>query len=562
MTYKFIRKNQHKQNHNHAINKPVCIRQADPVANTIRPKLTVGAANDQLEQEADRVAEQVMSMSVHDADMTTRTAANGLPDQHSGTIRRSCISCQQEQEELQPKLKQPGSAKLTPAVESTIASLEGKGQSLSTSDRQFFEPRFQTDFSTVRIHQDSSAANAARSINARAFTLGKHIVLANGEYSGGSRSSRKLLAHELTHVIQQRSSVKKSIQRKKHRGKDNYGSFSLDDSTDKFLYRQKWFYKFHSGIKPAERPKLMTKAAAQVKQVWSNKFPLIPTPLTSARQCPSPKGASVEVDIAAQESKKKGRGVVINVVPKVRANVNPVSGKMTLEKGDFAGSTYSTGLQYTVAHEFGHTINLTDEYNGWSRLFVPAVEKDKTSIMNSGNSVHPRHYQYFGDLLSAAISGCRYNPNGIRQLERENAVLRASTLSGLTTYQDGVKIPGVNSKFSLGENYSLRVSNQRLFGLFYPHIGAIKLWNPEKEKPDVGFSTGVSLGQIAHPLTVNLNTGVVFNPMDPAKSIKIPVSLQVGLRTSKYEVGIHYTPVINLLPGAGVTHLFGIGGRF
>jgi hypothetical protein len=68
--------------------------------------------------------------------------------------------------------------------------------------RSFFEPRFGQDFSKVRVHTDSRAARSARDLNARAFTLGRDIVMGAGQYSPGTSEGKRLLAHELTHVIQ------------------------------------------------------------------------------------------------------------------------------------------------------------------------------------------------------------------------------------------------------------------------------------------------------------------------------------------------------------------------
>jgi len=83
----------------------------------------------------------------------------------------------------------------------------GGGMSLSNEVRAWFEPRFGRDFSQVRVHADGEAATAARSVQARAFTLGSHVVFAAGEYQPSSRTGRHLLAHELTHVAQQGHAV-------------------------------------------------------------------------------------------------------------------------------------------------------------------------------------------------------------------------------------------------------------------------------------------------------------------------------------------------------------------
>ena len=74
---------------------------------------------------------------------------------------------------------------------------------MPTSKRAFFESRFGTDFSSVKIHADSNANQLARSINAKAFTHGRDVVFGAGQYSLETPEGNQLLAHELTHVVQQ-----------------------------------------------------------------------------------------------------------------------------------------------------------------------------------------------------------------------------------------------------------------------------------------------------------------------------------------------------------------------
>jgi Domain of unknown function (DUF4157)/Protein-glutamine gamma-glutamyltransferase len=94
---------------------------------------------------------------------------------------------------------------ISPSVASDIQSLQGKGQKLPEVTKNFFGPRFGSDFSQVRVHTDARAAHLARSINARAFTLGRDVVFGAGEYSTDTFAGKKLLAHELTHVVQQKN---------------------------------------------------------------------------------------------------------------------------------------------------------------------------------------------------------------------------------------------------------------------------------------------------------------------------------------------------------------------
>jgi hypothetical protein len=84
--------------------------------------------------------------------------------------------------------------------------LNSSGQPLDAGTRAFMEPRFGHDFSRVRVHTDARAAESARSVNALAYTVGRNVVFGTGQYSPGTGEGRKLLAHELTHVVQQKLS--------------------------------------------------------------------------------------------------------------------------------------------------------------------------------------------------------------------------------------------------------------------------------------------------------------------------------------------------------------------
>lgn len=83
----------------------------------------------------------------------------------------------------------------------------GGGEPLADSVRGYFEPRFGCDFSGIRVHSDSAAADAAASLRANAFTSGRHIVFGQGRFAPGAAEGRRLLAHELAHVVQQRTMV-------------------------------------------------------------------------------------------------------------------------------------------------------------------------------------------------------------------------------------------------------------------------------------------------------------------------------------------------------------------
>ncbi|HYQ14763.1 MAG TPA: DUF4157 domain-containing protein, partial [Polyangiaceae bacterium] len=97
-----------------------------------------------------------------------------------------------------------------PAVHAVVRAA---GQQLTPAVRARFEPRLSHDLSSVRVHTDAAAAQSARDINARAYTVGQHVVFDNGQLAPHTAAGRQLLAHELTHVVQQ-SGNGPSVQRK------------------------------------------------------------------------------------------------------------------------------------------------------------------------------------------------------------------------------------------------------------------------------------------------------------------------------------------------------------
>jgi len=150
----------------------------------IQPKLSISEPGDPYEQEADRVADQVMRM----------------PDQQ---IQRQ----ERNEEDDDTLIQQKSAGDVAPGVSASTAaviqSLKGGGHPLPKSTRGFFESRIGADFSSVRVHNDTHAADATKSVKARAFTLGNDVVFGAGEYAPDTLPGKKLLAHELTHVVQQ-----------------------------------------------------------------------------------------------------------------------------------------------------------------------------------------------------------------------------------------------------------------------------------------------------------------------------------------------------------------------
>ena len=195
----------------------------------IQAKLTINAPGDQYEQEADAMADKIMAGTVQPATQLSRQASvisplqrkcaqcdaeekdDGhvrvkstgeiIPLQAGVTVSRKCASC--DQEEIQRK-KSPSSPTSVPNdAAGYISRLPGKGVPLSRVDQHFYSSNFRYDFSGVRIHSDHTANRSAADLNALAYTHGNNIVFGANQYQPETNSGKKLLAHELTHVVQQ-----------------------------------------------------------------------------------------------------------------------------------------------------------------------------------------------------------------------------------------------------------------------------------------------------------------------------------------------------------------------
>jgi outer membrane protein OmpA-like peptidoglycan-associated protein len=165
------------------------LRKFSRIAPRVQYKMQIGAANDPLEAEADRVADRVMRM----------------PDQiTSAVLRRKCAACDEEDNKTKLQAKRADSQQPADAAPDIVNEvLSQPGQALPEQTRAFFEPRFGRDFSGVRVHSDARAAESARSVGALGYTVGRNIVFAEERFMPGTDPGRRLIAHELAHVVQQ-----------------------------------------------------------------------------------------------------------------------------------------------------------------------------------------------------------------------------------------------------------------------------------------------------------------------------------------------------------------------
>lgn len=195
--------------------------------NLVQPKLKIGQPDDRYEQEADRVAEQIMRMPVADGRPEEQNTHNTSP-----VVQRLCTHCKDELKEnpnkvimrkdvFAPGASNDGQAGVNDShiTEPSLSDITTGGVPLETGVKHFFEQRFTSDFSDVRIHSGPGAVEQCERINAHAFTFRNHIWF--GRNQKPARSS--LLAHELAHVIQQRP-----VQQRIEKNSNNHAVNEID----------------------------------------------------------------------------------------------------------------------------------------------------------------------------------------------------------------------------------------------------------------------------------------------------------------------------------------------
>ena len=170
----------------------------------VQPKLQIGAVNDPFEAEADRVADQVMRMPEPAVPASPAHSAGpvAIADDVGG-VQRQCAACREDEEKLSRKPSGNGAAvdggEAPPVVHEVLRS---PGEPLAPVTRAFFEPRFGANLGSIRVHTHEPG-RSPEAVSAIAYTVGNHIVFADGQYAPGTTAGQRLLAHELAHTIQQ-----------------------------------------------------------------------------------------------------------------------------------------------------------------------------------------------------------------------------------------------------------------------------------------------------------------------------------------------------------------------
>jgi len=184
-------------------------------SNVVQAKLTVNAPGDIYEQEADRIADEVIS------DEKSQVQRQEEEEEEEEEVQ---VQRQEEEEEVQAQSAEGQPDTVSESIEARIDNARGSGHPLSENVREPMEQAFGADFSDVRVHTDSEANLLNQQLSAKAFTTARDIFFRQSEYSPGSDTGKKLIAHELTHVVQQEGN--KSL---KSRAKVNEEEVRMND---------------------------------------------------------------------------------------------------------------------------------------------------------------------------------------------------------------------------------------------------------------------------------------------------------------------------------------------
>lgn len=324
-------------------NGPFFRRRRNSKSFFFQPKLTIGPVDDPYEREADAVADKVMRMNNDEE----RLQAKITPL----SIQRKCAECEEEEKQLQRKDKGNTVAhQEAPSIVNEV--IHSLGNSLDTDTKSSMENRFGYDFSNVKIHTDSLAAKSARSINAFAYTAGNNIVFNEGQYSPGTENGQRLLAHELTHVIQQTKTIQRAAfvcdeYQTSYRSSYNPGpGITITLSGNAFVINANM-----EVYGPGATAAIASQMQSTISRVWNASF-------SSGYSVRS--NINITVRGATADSSRTGI-YVLNADGMTR--VAPSYWVVGSDEVRYYTGSPDSDINWTPAHEFGHLIGLDDHYS-------------------------------------------------------------------------------------------------------------------------------------------------------------------------------------------------------
>ena len=394
-----------------------------------RPRVSINQPGDVYEQEADAVAEQVMRMP------DPAATSNLFFKPGVSSVQRKCAECEEEEKQMQRKENSDESVARTMQTENYVNSLTG-GRSLKENERSFFETRMNHDFTDVRIHTDADAAKSARSINALAYTTGNNIVFNEGQFAPDTDNGKKLLGHELTHVIQQKNKNPgiHLVQRADFSpwpgqvGEDVAGTYSSANGIISERVQRKGDPNFAIPM-----PSLLEFNPNTCTLTATMEINFIPE-TNAANKLTTEEFNETKARVLRVGNERLNGWVFIsagngtscpvncrnkNISIKIIATegTGPAADTVTLGKNydrEDAGHIGRGSSEWTIWHEMGHIVlGAPDEYSEEGRPAERVNESD-WSIMASSSSygrlglMHARHFSHLAAWLSRKFPGCNF----------------------------------------------------------------------------------------------------------------------------------------------------------
>lgn len=422
-------------------------------AESIQTKLTVGAAGDSYEQEADRVAKAVVSGTAPSESRDNGT--DGMQDENLEDARR-LIRRQPEAEiarrevsdsEPQPEVGMQG-GDITPDVSSMIEGDRGKGQALPDNVKTQMEQGFGTDFNGVRVHTGPKSDELNRTLSAKAFTTGQDIFFADGEYSPGSATGKEVLAHELTHVVQQDGGVQRwsdspgQVQREDSPESDqDTDTEASEESTQQPGFFSRWMTRGLDAISSA-----VSSTGGAIAQGYQTAKEIGTTLVQMASDAGS---AVAEATVTA--AKTVGQAIIDVTVAAYDASVDlkdaavakaQLLGKKLADLAVSAGSTLKkgaiAGAEWVVDSAKKTKTYLQDK----GILTPPAMTSDeKQAVMQTDRP------------LEIMAHGLAYNFPTLKDPDTMDAAGYDTSKTGCETYEDGLQFVWILPKTDDGGKY-------------------------------------------------------------------------------------------------------------
>jgi len=418
------------------------IQQHKPL---IQAKLKIGKPGDKYEQEADAVADRVMRM--RDTDSIQMQPIEEEEEELQPKLRMQPE--EEEEEMMQPKLKTSKNNKIqmvckncedellqtkstnseshaSEAVTEKIRQTRGNGKPLPDNTNQFMSGALGADFSDVKIHANSTSSSLNQSLNSRAFTYGNNIYFNKGEYNPSSTSGKKLLAHELTHVVQQTgSTIHKQAtqatvpQTERRNGLGIRGRTGLYDAvlnrgTNTLTLEMRVAFNF-TGPWPndAAKTRWSNDFERLVENRWSYRYYLVPDGVCSSAD----ETFFARVNVIPVTSNPHFNITVAYVTSHAGSSANSVTRTASLDSMDTVERTRTRAgesfQQRGVEHEFGHMLGLAHIECDVTTGVCPAGDQygdtpsEAGDIMGVGTIVSERDYLPFTTAMYY-FTGCNW----------------------------------------------------------------------------------------------------------------------------------------------------------